>query len=443
MMKSLRAIGVVYLFLAFCLCLVPAKSHAQAAADTLQLVAPANVYVITKMNDDRSSFANHVFWEDIPDDIGTLIHTPDTTGWRAKNSPHPQDSLSTPVSGGVYSGSVDRTIRFTVQNSGRVGISGLERPDIRIRYDIIGFEFLTNTVDVGAAYTAGAPIECIFRNTNDGSTLDLGFTISFTEGLVDSNGIFILGLEDFEGNHVFRGISDNGDDFINIGETSKEEAFRGAAFDSLYYADIIPALRTRGYFDYPGGIPGVGETIDIREIHPNGRLGPNELWWVDRNAFNGFTYQYIVTTFDRGYNVRSTTQGLSKFDHCPVTEGTPYPCPLEIVTVTTKVDPQRDLPEVYAVPNPYRSGSSQYTTENYHNYPDNKVRFVNTPDECQLKVYTPAGDLVWEFSQTDGPGTIEWDTRNLAGDEVASGVYIFRLESVSGNWVYGRLIIIR
>jgi len=43
----------------------------------------------------------------------------------------------------------------------------------------------------------------------------------------------------------------------------------------------------------------------------------------------------------------------------------------------------------------------------------------------------------------DGPGNIEWDTKNLDGQEVASGVYIYRLESDSGNWMYGRIIIIR
>ena len=169
MMKSLRAIGVVYLFLALSLCLMPAMSHGQVSADTqkLELVVPADVYVIAKMNDDRRTFANHIFWEDIPKEFGTLIHGADTTGWRAKNSPNIQDSLSLPVPGGVYTGAIDRTIRFTVLNSGRVGVSGLGRPDIIIRFSVVGLEFWTNTLDVGAVYTPGEPLDCIFNNTND------------------------------------------------------------------------------------------------------------------------------------------------------------------------------------------------------------------------------------------------------------------------------------
>ncbi len=50
---------------------------------------------------------------------------------------------------------------------------------------------------------------------------------------------------------------------------------------------------------------------------------------------------------------------------------------------------------------------------------------------------------MWEFSQTDGAGNIEWDTQNLDGQEVASGVYIYRLESECGDLMYGRIIIIR
>jgi hypothetical protein len=71
------------------------------------------------------------------------------------------------------------------------------------------------------------------------------------------------------------------------------------------------------------------------------------------------------------------------------------------------------------------------------------MRFFNTPSMCEFKIFTVAGDLVWETSQTEGTGTIAWDTKNLQGEEVSSGIYIFRLESQTGNWVYGRIIIIR
>ena len=411
----------------------PAPAQTQQG-DSLRLLPPANVRVVTQMMSDRRSFTNYLFWDDLSKSVSTLIHEPDTAGWHPRGSTVPAAELSIPSAGGVYTGSIDRTLTFSSPRGGRVGVGVPGRTSIPIRYAVDGGrEVLDGNIDVGSGYTPGQPIPIIL---NPGS-VNLGFTLSFSPGFVDSNATFRLGLEDFDGYHMFRATRGDASDLINIGEISKEDAFVGELIDSLYFAAIIPALRSTGVYS------GFGTTIDIRGVHPMGRLGTNELFWLDSNAFNGFTYRYLVTTYDRDYNVKSTTQGLSKLDHCPVTQGSPYACPSELLTVENVVDPQGDLPSIYAVPNPYRSGSSQLTTENYHNFPDNKLRFVNVPAWCELKVYTPASDLVWEFSQTDGPGNIEWDTRNKDGQEVASGVYIYRIQSQSGNWMYGRIIIIR
>jgi hypothetical protein len=429
----------------FCLLgMAPRAARAQTqAGDSLRLLPPTNVRVISQMKSDRRTFTNYIFWDDLPKEISTLVHDPDTTGWHPRGSRVPTSALST-VSidrDFWYTGSRDRTIKFSkAQGSspGRVGY-GTDTPSAGFSPSVLiscnvegGRENLTGQIDVGQSYVPGSPIGVTLTGG-----VDLGFRLNFTEGYVDSNATFKIGLEDFEGNHMFRGTRKDGTDLVNIGEIDKEEALLGEVVDSLYYYAIVPALRSTGYYS------GFGVTIDIRDVHPLGRLGSNELFWLDNNAFNGFTYYYVVTTFDRGYNVNSMTPGLFKFDHCPVTEGVAYPCPSELVSVETFVEPQNDLPEIYAVPNPYRSGSSQYTTENYHNYPDNKVRFVNVPAWCKLKIYTPAGDLVWEFSQKDGRGNIEWDTRNLKQEEVASGVYLYRVESETGDQMYGRLIIIR
>jgi hypothetical protein len=173
------------------------------------------------------------------------------------------------------------------------------------------------------------------------------------------------------------------------------------------------------------------------------RLGANQLAWFDCNVFNGFTYYYTVTTFDRGYNPVSGSQGLNKFDNCQPAEGEPYPCPDEMVSVSLNVIPQNNLGKIYAVPNPYRTGGSVFTTPNYHNFPDNMIRFVNVPPNCSLKIYTVSGDLVWEVENREGLGNIEWDARNQRGEDVASGVYVYKIEDLSGNRVYGRLVVIR
>jgi hypothetical protein len=113
-------------------------------------------------------------------------------------------------------------------------------------------------------------------------------------------------------------------------------------------------------------------------------------------------------------------------------------------TLSIEVAPQDELINVYAVPNPYRTGTSVYTTPNYHNFPDNKIRFVNVPAECKLAIYTTAGDLVWETEHHDNEaGVIVWDTKNRGGKEVTSGIYLYKVEDNKGSNMYGRLIIIR
>jgi hypothetical protein len=65
------------------------------------------------------------------------------------------------------------------------------------------------------------------------------------------------------------------------------------------------------------------------------------------------------------------------------------------------------------------------------------------PARCTIKVFTVAGDLVWEEEHDGAGGNIEWDTRNQSGEDVSSGIYIYRVEDPNGGQVYGRLVIIR
>lgn len=436
--KSLRAAASVYSIVVLGAAFVPSPTRAQP--DSLRLQAPSNVFVVPVMGSDRQRFVNYVFWQDIPDSVGSYIHPPDTLGWNPKTSSTPQSALSVPSSSGFYNGTIDRTITFLALRNGVVGTT----PTLELRFDIVAEENYSGRIRPGAGYTPGEPIPCIFREQDTQEPLDLGLRVHFSPGRIDSNGTFIVGLEDFEGFHVWRGIDDDGGDLSVITELSKQEQFSGqSAIDELYFDAIIPALRADGTFDFGFSVPGLGSRIDLTNIHPNGKLGPNELAWFDFNAFNGFTYQYVVTTFDRSYKVRSHAQGLIKYDNCTVTQGVAFPCPSNIVTAATQVSPQNTMREIYAVPNPYRTGSTQFSAPNYHNYPDNKVRFVNVPSDCEVRIYTLSGDLVQTLQNRGGTGVVEWDARNRGGEDVSSGVYIFRVEKDTGESMYGRLVVIR
>jgi len=433
--------GLLFLVL---LLLIPCVSLA-AAQDSLILYNPQLVSLNTTGVASTGNFIVYLTFKDIPDSIGALIHAPDLTGWGVVT---PDSLLSIPHAFGAYNGDRDITIVARVLNSGVLGDSA----SIEIQYEIQGEEDWRNIIDIGASfYNPGDTIDWFFINQVSGDTMDLGIKFSFTPGVVDSNGVFFLGCEDFEGFHIWRGVYDgsgNLRDIEIIGEVSKEEAFSKSFCDSLYFYDVVPELRRTGSYFFDPGVVCISTNQNRRLDMP---LGDDEFFWVDYNAFNGFSYGYAVSTFDRGYNVSSRRQGLFKIDsfaYCNMDPDTAtvmrtLPCPDLFTRVDIEVQPQNNLRKIYVVPNPYRTGGSAYTTPNYHNYPDNKVRFVNVPSDCKLSIYTTAGDLVWEIDHHSTSGNIAWDTRNRSGEEVASGVYIFKIEDSKGESLYGKLIIIR
>ena len=433
-----RESGMVCLLLALvALTALASELPAQSSSSGLVLQKPENVTVWRDFDADEGSFTVWIKWSDVADSLAGFIHQPDTTDWQVTTPP---DSLSNPRTRGRYTGEIDRTVDCRATAAGTVGGPGA----VTITYEIVKEGQWNGVLDIGDGYTPGTWFPLIFRNQETGQTLDLGIELNFPPGLVDFQGQFDIGCEDFEGYHVWRGIAADGSDLEILGEISKEEAFLGdqpggSEMDSAYLYLVLPALRDTGMFRFPGSFECLGSTIHLD-------LEDNEMFWYDCGAFNGFTYYYLVTTYDRGYSVASGRQGLFKVDRCQPEEGISLPdsCRRELKPIDISVDPQEEMRRVYAVPNPFRTGGSRLTTENYHNFvPDEKVCFVNVPESCTIKIFTVSGDLVWEHQHNGPTGNIEWDTRNRGGTEVGSGVYVYRVEGANGGDVYGRLIIIR
>jgi len=437
MSRHPRVTGLVYALaplIMLCIGVVtPATSSAQTPPDSLTLQKAENVNVWREYDAARNQFTVWIRWDDVPDSLAAFIHQPDTTGWSLGADPN---TLSQPVSGGWHTGDIDRTIEFRAPFGGVVGMDTLP-----LTYTIRREERWSGLLNLGKEYTPGDWVPILFRNQQR-DTLDLGLQLRFTPGDINVQAQFVVGLEDFEGFHIWRGIETDGSDLQVVGEVSKEEAFRGgtpggSVTDSVYWYGVIPDLRTTGSFRSPGSIECLGFTIEVP-------LQASELIWFDCNTFNGINYQYMVTAFDRGYSVTSGRQGLTKISRCQPGFGVPLDslCATELVEISIQVDPQDNLNAVYAVPNPYRTGGSRLTTENYHNFPDDKIRFVNVPSVCTIKIFTVSGDLVWDYAHNGG-GNIEWDAHNSGGESVSSGVYIYRVEDPGGGQMFGRLIIIR
>ncbi len=402
-------------------------AHA-GAPDSLVLQPPSGVNPYSVYKPSTRTFVNYITWNDVPDNIGTLVEPP--TPWAQNTTPSNQ--LSVVNSLGPYNDDIDRTVVFTAQDSGMVGID-LIRIDYQVR-----LETFSGRIILPPSYVPGSWIPVRFS----GGTVDFGLQLRFGPGRIDQFSTFNVGMQDFEGFHIWRGIKPDGSDLTVIGELSKQEAFIGDApggslQDSVYFYDVIPTLRQdRPWISPFGAIECLGTRIDVP-------LAPDQFFWYDCNANNGFTYYYVVTTFDRGYTSSSSQQGLIKVDNCFVSEGVPFECPDEMHELVMEVDEQADLYNVYAVPNPYRSGGSRLTTSNYHNFPDELIRIVNVPHDCTIRIFTVAGDLVWENIQNNDGGNVEWNLTNFSGESVASGVYIYRVVTPSGDSVFGRIVIIR
>lgn len=410
-----------------------------SAPDSLTLQTPADVKAWSVYDRGLKRFVVWLTWRESPDSCATFVHPPDVSGWAVTTPPA---QMSQPAVRGAYNGDIDRTFIFRSTRNATVGEDSVVlNVDIRQEEEIASTIYLRPSSEPGG-YVPGTWIPVRLRDLRTNELIDFGFEFSLGPGETNLQGSFAVGAEDFEGFHIWRGIEPDGSDMVIIGELSKQEAFLGAGTggsfaDSLYFYDVIPTLRqSMPWFSGFGAVECLGNRIDLP-------LESDQLFWWDCNANNGFTYYYAVTAFDRGYNVGSSSQGLVKVDHCTVAQGVPYSCPDELVPLKMEVDPQDDLYNVYAVPNPFRSGGSRLTSENYHNFPDDYIRFVNVPDKCVVKIFNVAGDLVWETSHNAPTGNIEWDVTNRDSQPVTSGVYLYRVETPSGDSVYGRIIVIR
>lgn len=395
---------------------------AQSYVDTLSLVPllPDSVYV------ERSGNSIVVGWYPKHDSLSAGVGTKDFSNWYGSNPDAPQVDVL-----GYYTGDIDRTLTVRKERRG-IDTVGFE-PSIEMLAEI---EDLKDTYrkefNIGTDhYTPGDTIDLVLVGAATSDTLDLGLSLVFHEGIVDTafSGMpayFNIDLQDFEGFHVWKGLSPYPSDMQIIAEISKEDAYKGFKEDSLYFIDWPKYDESgRKFYEYR-----------------------------DTDVFAGFTYYYIVTTYDRGYfkgHAEHNKQDSyicedENFNQWYGPPDVPERCDNVAQMITMTVDTGTDIKKVYAVPNPYRSGTSAETSPYYHNFPDRSIKFFNVPREADLKIFTVSGDLVWETHHSDPSGSngiVTWDTRNKNGDEVSSGVYIFRCESSTGESVYGRIVIIR
>jgi hypothetical protein len=88
--------------------------------------------------------------------------------------------------------------------------------------------------------------------------------------------------------------------------------------------------------------------------------------------------------------------------------------------------PTANLERVGVVPNPFRA------RETWERPGANELHFINLPENATILIYTASGDLVTRLEHRDSIRDFErWDLKNEQGRDVASGIYMFRIESHS------------
>ncbi len=140
-------------------------------------------------------------------------------------------------------------------------------------------------------------------------------------------------------------------------------------------------------------------------------------------------------------------------------ESTPYPNNRVVITWTPKLEDGRHVLEVLAKDasgNFFDSTSSRSVFNVYnnpdllqvYNYPnpfsDNtyftfELRGVIPPEEFKIKIFTVAGRLIKELSPSSslqiGFNKIYWDGKDEDGDEIANGLYFYKIISKNGDEV--------
>jgi hypothetical protein len=160
--------------------------------------------------------------------------------------------------------------------------------------------------------------------------------------------------------------------------------------------------------------------------------------FTDYGLTNGEFMYYAVTAYDSGF----APTGLEPLESSPA---------INMTRVAPSAGPASDdeMVEVLVVPNPYR------LTENYFGMgwetgsgdTDRRIDFIQLPVKCKIRIFTISGDLValLDHDFPDRSATKHSESWNLVSrniQAIASGIYMFSVETPSGKTYVGKFVVI-
>ena len=153
---------------------------------------------------------------------------------------------------------------------------------------------------------------------------------------------------------------------------------------------------------------------------------------------------FFTTTEDgvRGTNLKDATNYYFAVSAYAANPSAPANRVLESPLSVVEVVPQRSSSSVNAsmvraVPNPYFAHST-YELSQFQR----KIKFVNCPAQCTIRLYNLNGQLVRTLEKND-PSTsiVEWDIKTKNGLPVGSGVYVYHVHAGDGSESIGRVVV--
>jgi hypothetical protein len=234
---------------------------------------------------------------------------------------------------------------------------------------------------------------------------DEEFAVEVMVPLVDGNRFAVSG-ETFEGYLVIRRSVEDSEGLYkvraNISKCDTFEFFLDAEGNYDPWADRF--FSDRGVV---GDQPGITPDPDLETV------------------LNGFPYDYAVVTWDWSDDYLQILSPINWYGVIP-----------SVPPSTTGVG------DVTVVPNPYVISAGWEVD-------DSKLLFVNVPGDATIRIYDAAGGYIdtvrpatYSYDPSEKQGSAEWDLRNADGSRIASGIYIYHIESRLGESL-GRFIVVR
>jgi hypothetical protein len=261
-------------------------------------------------------------------------------------------------------------------------------------------------------------------------------------------------LQDFEGYRIHFANIDEDEDFSLEADYDKIDFAYYSDTDSLMTVpvetmrpDTFPAQRmigtVSGHFKPVGRNSGFGDII-----------------------MNDSTYQYIFKSgvhklAPRYYSVTAIDYGDPHSGLGPLATR-PTANAVLLAPAGSSKEPVRVVPNPYRAYQDYTHANLGMSWENmndgttsYYPQQDRRLEFINLPDQCLIRVFTVAGDVVQivphnlagDRSQWPSLNSERWDLNSRNRQQVVSGIYLFSVEDMTpGNGhkiETGKFVIIR